>query len=69
MGVKLCVCAGEEELHGKLEEDRFLFSQENDSAACDVLDLREVISIFDCSNGYCNLMILALWEKTHVFMI
>ncbi|XP_055797306.1 arf-GAP with Rho-GAP domain, ANK repeat and PH domain-containing protein 1-like [Salvelinus fontinalis] len=40
-----------EELHGKLEEDRFLFSQENDSAACDVLDLREVISIFDCSNG------------------
>ncbi|XP_029526027.2 arf-GAP with Rho-GAP domain, ANK repeat and PH domain-containing protein 1-like [Oncorhynchus nerka] len=43
--------AAGEELHGKLEEDRFLFSQENDSAACDVLDLREVISIFDCSNG------------------
>ncbi|XP_064827573.1 arf-GAP with Rho-GAP domain, ANK repeat and PH domain-containing protein 1-like [Oncorhynchus masou masou] len=43
--------AGEEELHGKLEEDRFLFSQENDSAACDVLDLREVISIFHRSNG------------------
>ncbi|XP_013985054.2 arf-GAP with Rho-GAP domain, ANK repeat and PH domain-containing protein 1 isoform X1 [Salmo salar] len=43
--------AGEEELHGKLEEDRFLFSQENDSAACDVLDLREVISIFHSSNG------------------
>ncbi|CAL8238511.1 unnamed protein product, partial [Lota lota] len=37
---------GEEEaLHGKLEEDRFLFSLENDSAACDVLDLREVHSI------------------------
>nr|XP_046266473.1 arf-GAP with Rho-GAP domain, ANK repeat and PH domain-containing protein 1 isoform X2 [Scatophagus argus] len=36
----------EEELHGKLEEDRFLFSLENDSAACDVLDLREVLSIF-----------------------
>ncbi|CAB1315899.1 unnamed protein product [Coregonus sp. 'balchen'] len=43
--------AAGEELHGKLEEDRFLFSQENDSAACDVLDLREVISIFDRSNG------------------
>ncbi|XP_018598568.1 arf-GAP with Rho-GAP domain, ANK repeat and PH domain-containing protein 1 isoform X1 [Scleropages formosus] len=43
--------AGQEELHGKLEEDRFLFSQENDSAACDVLDLREVTSIFDCSSG------------------
>ncbi|KAM4620442.1 arf-GAP with Rho-GAP domain, ANK repeat and PH domain-containing protein 1 [Polymixia lowei] len=38
--------AGEdEELHGKLEEDRFLFSLENDSAACDVLDLREVRSV------------------------
>ncbi|XP_056253388.1 arf-GAP with Rho-GAP domain, ANK repeat and PH domain-containing protein 1 isoform X2 [Seriola aureovittata] len=36
----------EEELHGKLEEDRFLFSLENDSAACDVLDLREVQSVF-----------------------
>ncbi|KAJ8347893.1 hypothetical protein SKAU_G00264820 [Synaphobranchus kaupii] len=43
--------AGQEELHGKLEEDRFLFSQENDSAACDVLDLREVISILDRSTG------------------
>ncbi|CDQ87862.1 unnamed protein product [Oncorhynchus mykiss] len=57
--------AGEEELHGKLEEDRFLFSQENDSAACDVLDLREVISIFHSSNGYCNLMTLTL--STHEF--
>ncbi|XP_028322114.1 arf-GAP with Rho-GAP domain, ANK repeat and PH domain-containing protein 1 isoform X2 [Gouania willdenowi] len=36
----------EEELHGKLDEDRFLFSLENTSAACDVLDLREVESIF-----------------------
>ncbi|XP_031734954.1 arf-GAP with Rho-GAP domain, ANK repeat and PH domain-containing protein 1 [Anarrhichthys ocellatus] len=36
----------EEELHGKLEEDRFLFSLENDSAACDVLDLREILSVF-----------------------
>uniref|UniRef100_A0A672FAI8 Arf-GAP with Rho-GAP domain, ANK repeat and PH domain-containing protein 1-like n=1 Tax=Salarias fasciatus TaxID=181472 RepID=A0A672FAI8_SALFA len=36
----------EEELHGKLEDDRFLFSLENDSAACDVLDLREVHSVF-----------------------
>ncbi|XP_077360520.1 arf-GAP with Rho-GAP domain, ANK repeat and PH domain-containing protein 1 isoform X2 [Festucalex cinctus] len=36
----------DEELHGKLEEDRFLFSLENDSAACDVLDLREVLSLF-----------------------
>lgn len=36
----------EEELHGKLEDDRFLFSLENDSAACDVLDLREVLSVF-----------------------
>ncbi|XP_039633654.1 arf-GAP with Rho-GAP domain, ANK repeat and PH domain-containing protein 1 isoform X1 [Perca fluviatilis] len=36
----------DEELHGKLEEDRFLFSLENQSAACDVLDLREVLSVF-----------------------
>lgn len=36
----------EEELHGKLEEDRFLFSLENNSAVCDVLDLREVLSVF-----------------------
>lgn len=36
----------EEELHGKLEDDRFLFSLENDSAACDVLDLKEVHSVF-----------------------
>ncbi|XP_030010095.1 arf-GAP with Rho-GAP domain, ANK repeat and PH domain-containing protein 1 isoform X2 [Sphaeramia orbicularis] len=36
----------EEELHGKLEEDRFLFSLENDAAACDVLDLREVLSVY-----------------------
>nr|XP_020446852.1 arf-GAP with Rho-GAP domain, ANK repeat and PH domain-containing protein 1-like [Monopterus albus] len=36
----------EEELHGKLEDDRFLFSLENDSAACDVLDLRDVVSVF-----------------------
>ncbi|KAM4546601.1 arf-GAP with Rho-GAP domain, ANK repeat and PH domain-containing protein 1 isoform 1-T3 [Fundulus diaphanus] len=36
----------DEELHGKLEEDRFFFSLENDSAACDVLDLREVLSVF-----------------------
>ncbi|CAJ1063215.1 arf-GAP with Rho-GAP domain%2C ANK repeat and PH domain-containing protein 1 [Xyrichtys novacula] len=35
-----------EELHGKLEDDRFLFSLENTSAACDVLDLREVLSVF-----------------------
>ncbi|XP_011482125.1 arf-GAP with Rho-GAP domain, ANK repeat and PH domain-containing protein 1 isoform X2 [Oryzias latipes] len=40
----------EEELHGKLEEDRFLFSLENNSAACDVLDLREVLSVF-LNNG------------------
>ncbi|XP_035383109.1 arf-GAP with Rho-GAP domain, ANK repeat and PH domain-containing protein 1 isoform X2 [Electrophorus electricus] len=40
-----------EELHGKLDDERFLFSQENESAACDVLDLREVISIFDLSSG------------------
>ncbi|XP_038144260.1 arf-GAP with Rho-GAP domain, ANK repeat and PH domain-containing protein 1 isoform X1 [Cyprinodon tularosa] len=36
----------DEELHGKLEEDRFFFSVENDSAVCDVLDLREVLSVF-----------------------
>ncbi|XP_037125322.1 arf-GAP with Rho-GAP domain, ANK repeat and PH domain-containing protein 1 isoform X3 [Syngnathus acus] len=36
----------DEKLHGKLEDDRFLFSLENDSAACDVLDLREVSSLF-----------------------
>ena len=41
----LCVSGEEEALHGKLEDDRFLFSLENDSAACDVLDLREVRSI------------------------
>ncbi|XP_050949059.1 arf-GAP with Rho-GAP domain, ANK repeat and PH domain-containing protein 1 isoform X3 [Labeo rohita] len=40
-----------EELHGKLDEERFLFSQENESAACDVLDLKEVISVFDYSAG------------------
>lgn len=44
------VCTGDDdeevELHGKLEDDRFLFSLENDSAACDVLDLREVLSLF-----------------------
>lgn len=40
-----------EELHGKLDEERFLFSQENQSAAYDVLDLTEVVSVFDCSDG------------------
>ncbi|KAJ8390589.1 hypothetical protein AAFF_G00101950 [Aldrovandia affinis] len=49
--IDAATAAGQEELHGKLEDDRFLFSQENDSAACDVLDLREVISIFDRSSG------------------
>lgn len=43
--------AGLEELHGKLDDERFLFSQENDSAACDVLDLREVIAVYDRSEG------------------
>ncbi|XP_051733518.1 arf-GAP with Rho-GAP domain, ANK repeat and PH domain-containing protein 1 isoform X3 [Ctenopharyngodon idella] len=47
-----------EELHGKLDEERFLFSQGNESAACDVLDLTEVISVFDCSAG-----------QTHVFEV
>ncbi|XP_036443855.1 arf-GAP with Rho-GAP domain, ANK repeat and PH domain-containing protein 1 isoform X1 [Colossoma macropomum] len=42
---------GLEELHGKLEDERFLFSLENESAAYDVLDLREVISIFNKSSG------------------
>ncbi|KAI4882270.1 hypothetical protein NFI96_027223 [Prochilodus magdalenae] len=42
---------GLEELHGKLEDERFLFSLENEAAACDVLDLREVISIFNQSSG------------------
>ncbi|XP_066501445.1 arf-GAP with Rho-GAP domain, ANK repeat and PH domain-containing protein 1 isoform X2 [Hoplias malabaricus] len=42
---------GLEELHGKLYDERFLFSQENDSAACDVLDLREVVSVFNVSTG------------------
>nr|XP_043898479.1 arf-GAP with Rho-GAP domain, ANK repeat and PH domain-containing protein 1 isoform X2 [Solea senegalensis] len=41
----------EEELHGKLEDDRFLFSVENDSAACDVLDLREALSVFTTDTG------------------
>ncbi|KAM9788515.1 arf-GAP with Rho-GAP domain, ANK repeat and PH domain-containing protein 1 [Neosynchiropus ocellatus] len=44
--------AEEEELHGKLEEDRFLFSFENNSAACDVLDLREVLSVFVKDEGH-----------------
>lgn len=43
--------AGLEELHGKLEDERFLFSEENDSAACDVLDLREVIAVYDRCEG------------------
>ncbi|XP_067279557.1 arf-GAP with Rho-GAP domain, ANK repeat and PH domain-containing protein 1 isoform X2 [Pseudorasbora parva] len=47
-----------EELHGKLDEERFLFSQENEAAACDVLDLTEVISVFDCSA-----------EQTHEFEV
>ncbi|XP_012687952.2 arf-GAP with Rho-GAP domain, ANK repeat and PH domain-containing protein 1 isoform X2 [Clupea harengus] len=42
---------GLEELHGKLEDERFLFSQENQSAACDVLDLKEVIAVYDRSEG------------------
>ncbi|XP_062846204.1 arf-GAP with Rho-GAP domain, ANK repeat and PH domain-containing protein 1 [Trichomycterus rosablanca] len=42
---------GLEELHGRLDEERFLFSRENESAACDVLDLREVIAVFDRSAG------------------
>lgn len=50
VGQCVSVCAGDDdeevELHGKLEEDRFLFSLENNSAACDVLDLREVLSLF-----------------------
>ncbi|XP_058271639.1 arf-GAP with Rho-GAP domain, ANK repeat and PH domain-containing protein 2 isoform X1 [Hemibagrus wyckioides] len=40
-----------EELHGRLDDERFLFSQETQSAACDVLDLREVISVFNQSTG------------------
>ncbi|XP_060791271.1 arf-GAP with Rho-GAP domain, ANK repeat and PH domain-containing protein 2 isoform X2 [Neoarius graeffei] len=40
-----------EELHGRLDDERFLFSQETESAACDVLDLREVISVFNQSTG------------------
>ncbi|KAM9450312.1 arf-GAP with Rho-GAP domain, ANK repeat and PH domain-containing protein 1 isoform 1-T2 [Clarias gariepinus] len=40
-----------EELHGRLDDERFLFSQETESAACDVLDLREVISVFNQSKG------------------
>ncbi|MCJ8741283.1 hypothetical protein PDJAM_G00068800 [Pangasius djambal] len=40
-----------EELHGRLDDERFLFSQETQSAACDVLDLREVISVFNQSAG------------------
>ncbi|XP_048092062.1 arf-GAP with Rho-GAP domain, ANK repeat and PH domain-containing protein 1 isoform X1 [Alosa alosa] len=43
--------SGLEELHGKLQDERLLFSQENDSAACDVLDLREVIAVYDRSEG------------------
>lgn len=50
LGLCVHVCTGDDdeevELHGKLEDDRFLFSLENDSAACDVLDLREVLSLF-----------------------
>ncbi|XP_028838944.1 arf-GAP with Rho-GAP domain, ANK repeat and PH domain-containing protein 1 isoform X2 [Denticeps clupeoides] len=55
--------SGLEELHGKLEDDRFLFSLENDSAACDVLDLREVIYVFNHSKGSShNFTMLTLTE-------
>ncbi|XP_048839449.1 arf-GAP with Rho-GAP domain, ANK repeat and PH domain-containing protein 1 isoform X2 [Brienomyrus brachyistius] len=58
------LCSSEEELHGKLEDDRFLFSQENDSAACDVMDLKEVVSVFDCSSGPTNeFEVLTLTDK------
>lgn len=40
-----------EELHGRLDEERFLFSHENESAAYDVLELKEVIAVFDRSAG------------------
>ncbi|KTF89927.1 hypothetical protein cypCar_00026388, partial [Cyprinus carpio] len=62
-----------EELHGKLDEERFLFSQENESAACDVLDLTEVISVFDCSAGTCilfwkcNNAYRVVYRETHEF--
>ncbi|XP_043077034.1 arf-GAP with Rho-GAP domain, ANK repeat and PH domain-containing protein 1 isoform X2 [Puntigrus tetrazona] len=53
-----------EELHGKLDEERFLFSQENESAACDVLDLNEVISVFDRSSGQTHeFEVLSLTER------
>ncbi|KAF7696609.1 arf-GAP with Rho-GAP domain, ANK repeat and PH domain-containing protein 2 [Silurus meridionalis] len=40
-----------EELHGRLDDERFLFSEETESAAYDVLDLKEVISVFNQSTG------------------
>ncbi|XP_073727114.1 arf-GAP with Rho-GAP domain, ANK repeat and PH domain-containing protein 1 [Misgurnus anguillicaudatus] len=53
-----------EELHGKLDEERFLFSQENESAACDVLDLTEVISVFNCSaQGTHEFEVLTLTDR------
>lgn len=55
--------AEEEELHGKLEEDRFLFSFENNSAACDVLDLREVLSVFVKNEGGHQFEIVSLDEQ------
>ncbi|KAM8834895.1 arf-GAP with Rho-GAP domain, ANK repeat and PH domain-containing protein 1 isoform 1-T1 [Synchiropus picturatus] len=55
--------AEEEELHGKLEEDRFLFSFENNSAACDVLDLREVLSVFVKHEGGHQFEIISLEEQ------
>ncbi|KAF4077234.1 hypothetical protein AMELA_G00205640 [Ameiurus melas] len=54
---------GLEELHGRLDDERFLFSQETESAACDVLDLREVISVFNQSGQTHEFEILTLTDN------
>ncbi|MGH0189911.1 UNVERIFIED_CONTAM: hypothetical protein FKN15_040319 [Acipenser sinensis] len=40
-----------EEFQGKLDKDKLVFSEEVDSAPCEVLNLRDVTSLFDCSTG------------------
>ncbi|XP_041076208.1 arf-GAP with Rho-GAP domain, ANK repeat and PH domain-containing protein 1-like isoform X2 [Polyodon spathula] len=40
-----------EEFHCKLDKDKLVFSEEVDSAPCEVLNLKDVTSLFDCSTG------------------
>ncbi|KAK1167500.1 arf-GAP with Rho-GAP domain, ANK repeat and PH domain-containing protein 1 isoform X1 [Acipenser oxyrinchus oxyrinchus] len=40
-----------EEFQGKLDKDKLVFSEEVDSAPCEVLNLKDVTSLCDCSTG------------------